>query len=194
MFNLFWKHLLLIFTAFNLHQELSAWVSWTIWQLQYSLIHQGMNKEKLIMKDWNIKTDNKTTASSSVPAGLNHMTGHSSGRLLSANRFGWELVHLNFSEWVSPTSRGLDREQIPRTLPWWSQLSCQHVCDWSETRCLWLRTLPVNQMENQHHLGLLVCFFRGAPVWTDAWAGRMKRKRKGGFTLTMTLFCNLTLQ
>lgn len=46
------------------------------------------------------------------------------------------LVHLNFSVWLSPTSRGVDREQIPWTLPRWSQLSCQHVCNWSETRSL----------------------------------------------------------
>lgn len=101
------------------------------------------------------------------------------------------------SLWVSLTSRAADGEQISWTLPRWSQLSCQHVCDWSSTHCLWLRMLPVNQMENQHHfrglnLFFFFSFFFGGPLsgWTGG-EGKMKRKREGEFiplTLQSELF------
>lgn len=75
------------------------------------------------------------------------------------------------SAWVSPTSRAADGEQISRTLPPWSQLSCQHVCDRSGTHRLWLRMLPVEQMENQHHL-------RALTFWGDHCLDRRVERRR----------------
>ena len=82
--------------------------------------------------------------------------------------------------WVSPTSRGVDGEQIPWTLPRWSQLSCQRVCNWNEARCL--VTQDTACLWTKWKTSIISGFqsvFWGASVWTYGRSQKDEKRERG---------------